>query len=179
MWRWLNRWYKRNRVPFAILLGASISIGLIIGAACLFSPAALVAFATLTLWGVAPLGFLTTMHLSLAVLTLATIMSAVTFGVITAAVLVTKQLTTIGQHLWALYSEEKQAQINPLIGGSYNYLHAHLQGADSYREEYDEEYNEISSSSSCDEEQESSTCSSGFTDPDNHPESIPYSFSPG
>jgi hypothetical protein len=176
MWRWLNKWYKRNRVFAAILLGASISIGLIIGAACLFSPAALGAFAALTLWGVTPFGFLTAMHLSLAVLTLATIMSTVALGAITAGVLVTKQLATIGQHLWALYRAEKQPQTN-LTDGSYNYLHAHLQGAVSYREEYDEEYNEISSSSSCDEEQESSTYSSGLADSDN-PESIPYSFSP-
>ncbi|MCL9682987.1 hypothetical protein [Legionella maioricensis] len=179
MWRWIKEWYKRNRVPFAIFLGASMGIGLLIAAVCLFSPAALAAFATLTLGGVTPLSFLTAIHLPLALLALAAITSGVAFGAITIGVLVMKQFTTIGRHLWALHGGEKQPQTNPLTSGTYHYLQAHLHGTDSYMEEYDEEYNEINSSNSSDEEeQEGSICSSDFIDPDNPVESIPYSFSP-
>ncbi len=175
MWRLIKEWYKRNRVSLGILLGVSISIGVIIAATCLFFPSVLVTCATLTFLGVTPLVFLTTLHLPLAAFTLAAIMTGVSFGAITAGVLAMRQLTTIGKHLRELYGEEQQ-QSNTLIGGTYHYLHAHLQGNDSYTEEYDEEYNEVSSSnSSNDDDQDISTCSYDLTDSDNNLEkSIPY-----
>ncbi|BCA97047.1 hypothetical protein TUM19329_34080 [Legionella antarctica] len=180
MWRLIQEWYKTNQVSLGIVVGASIGMGVISASTCLFFPSALFALSALTFLGVTPLFFLTTMNLPLAVLTVATIMTGVTFGAITVGVLVMKQLIHIGRHVWGLCSEEKPQQDAPLIDDTYSYLNAHLQKRDSYtpQVEIDDEFIEISSS--IEEAQESSTCSYNSTTEQYYSfdNSIPYASYP-
>lgn len=145
MWDKIKGWYQRNKSYLAMLFIASLGVGLVTAGICIFFPAALTAFASVTLLGLAPLAFLNTLPFGLAVFALSSIMTGISFGAIAAGIIVMQQLSTIGAHIYELFKEEKAQDNETLYESSHDYLNRHLQPERSRSIDYLDDEFEISS----------------------------------
>ncbi|CEG58945.1 hypothetical protein [Legionella fallonii] len=154
MWDLLTQWYNENRVLVGLFLLISIGIGLLITGACFFFPSLLVNLASLTFWGMTPLAFLPMIQLPLALLVLGAITTTAAFAVGIGGSLIVNQLVSMGGHLWSLFAKETTTPKEQPMNESYSYLQTHLRTTSDYVEEvFDEDYEEISSSNSCEQEE--------------------------
>ncbi|KTD34360.1 hypothetical protein Lmor_1757 [Legionella moravica] len=157
MWSIINEWFKRNKSYLTMLFLSSLTVGLLAGILSVIFPPVLFAFSTITLFGITPLAFLTTLPSPLAALALSAIMVGISAGVLAPGIMVVKQLTTIGIHLYALFTHEEQHETDILTTGTYNYFNQYFQ-PDSYdyvEKDDDEEFYELSSDNSSDDADDS------------------------
>lgn len=143
MWLKIKEWCMRNRAYLATLFVASLVIGLIIATLCTFFPPALAAIAGITIFGMAPLAFLTAISFPFAVFTLSSIMTSISFGVIAGGIVVMKQLSTIGAHILELFNGEKEPKKEEPGYVSYDYFSKYLKPKSTLtfvEDEYDEDY---------------------------------------
>ncbi|MBL7481703.1 hypothetical protein [Legionella bononiensis] len=154
MWSIINEWFKRNKPYLTMLFLSSLAVGLLVASLSIIFPSVLVAFSSLTLFGIVPLAFLTTLNAPLAVFTLSAIMMVISAGVIAPGIMIGKQLTTIGIHIYSLFAGEENQEAEDITTNSYDYLNKYLQ-PESYEyveEDDDEEFHELVSDSSSDDE---------------------------
>ncbi|WP_298627359.1 hypothetical protein [uncultured Legionella sp.] len=154
MWVMVKEWFNRNKGYLAMLFLSSLAIGAGVAALSATYPAVLSAFVGLTLYGVAPLAFLTSLSIPLAVFTLGVIMAGASFVLLSASLASMKQLITIGSHVYPLLVKEEDVDIKPLSEASYDIFknHLKLQTPEHFDDVDAEEFHELSSDCS-DEEQ--------------------------
>ncbi|KTD49294.1 hypothetical protein [Legionella quateirensis] len=157
MWSIIYEWFKRNKPYLTMLFLSSLAVGLLVASLSILFPPVIVTFSSLTLFGIAPLAFLATLNAPLAVFTLSAIMMGISAGVIASGIMVVKQLTTIGMHLYSLFAGEENQDAEDLATGSYEYFNKYLQ-PETYEyveEDDDEEFHELVSDSSSDDDEDS------------------------
>jgi hypothetical protein len=147
--------FNRNKGYLAMLFLSSLTIGVGIAALSAAFPAVLSAFAGLTLLGVAPLAFLTTLSAPLATLTLGFIITGISAVLIAASLASTKQLASIGTHIYSLFTMEKEVVV-PVSEESYNFLNKYLHpnASEHFDDVDDDEFHELSSDSSDEEDEQ-------------------------
>ncbi|HAU1152950.1 TPA: LapA family protein [Legionella pneumophila] len=150
MWDKIKEWYKNNKSYLTMLLIGSAVVGLGVTFLALLFPPVLAAFASISIFGMAPLAFLTSLHLPLAVLTLGCIVTGAAFGAILGGLVAWKQSISIARHVYSYFGHTQEHQIEINEEDTYRYLMAHLEGEpdESFEIEVDEEFNDYTSSDS-------------------------------
>ena len=157
MWSIINEWFKRNKPYLTMLFLSSLVVGLLVASISIIFPSVIVAFSSLTLFGIAPLAFLTTLNAPLAVFTLSAIMMGISAVVIAPGIMVVNQLINIGVHIYSLFAGEDNQEVEDITTNSYDYLNKYLQPEfyEYGEEDDDEEFHELVSDSSSDDEEDS------------------------
>ncbi|HHV7783635.1 TPA: lpg2885 family Dot/Icm T4SS effector [Legionella pneumophila] len=150
MWDKIKEWYKNNKSYLTMLLIGSAVVGLSVTFLALFFPPVLAAFASISIFGMAPLAFLTSLHLPLAVLTLGCIVTGAAFGAILGGLVAWKQSISIAKHVYSYFDHKQDHQVEISEEDTYRYLMDHLEGepGESFEAEVDEEFNDYTSSDS-------------------------------
>lgn len=111
------RWISKYPSPVVILIVAasvSLSVGILIAGLSYFLPALLAGIAGITILGFAPLAFLSTLSLPLALLSIAGIMSGLTFS----CLMVLNQIVNISYRIANIFTDEEEEV--PLPGSPYD-----------------------------------------------------------
>lgn len=124
----IQKWYNRNRASLEFFLIVSASVGPAIAGICLFFPSVLVALSGLSIFGIAPLAFLTAIYFPLALLSLALITPVLSISILVVCMAVMRQIAIIGTHLFELFDKEELPNQELFTSDSYLYLQSHLQG---------------------------------------------------
>jgi hypothetical protein len=147
----LNKWFNSNKGYLATVLIISALTGLAVALLSLFCPPVLAVFAGISLFGWAPLAFLSTLNIYLASISLSSIITGCAFALATGGAVVIKQLINITSHLYDLFTP-KETILHNLHPNLAEFIHAHLDSEKSDElddeEDYDEFNNYASSESS-------------------------------
>ncbi|HAT7855609.1 TPA: lpg2885 family Dot/Icm T4SS effector [Legionella pneumophila] len=153
MWDKIKEWYKNNKSYLTMLLIGSAVVGLSVTFLALFFPPVLAAFASISIFGMAPLAFLTSLHLPLAVLTLGCIVTGAAFGAILGGLVAWKQSISIAKHVYSYFGHKQEHHVEINEEDTYRYLMGHLEGeaSESFEVEVDEEFNDYTSTDSAED----------------------------
>ncbi|KGP64048.1 hypothetical protein EP47_03760 [Legionella norrlandica] len=149
MWDKIKEWFKRNKSYLTALFLGSVIIGGSVALLAFFCPPVLAAFAGISIFGVAPLAFLTALSVPLAAIVLGGIITGIAFGAILGGMVVWKQLISIGKHVYSYFENNSNLDL-PVMDEqqTYHYLMNHLEAehSESFDEDDDESYDYSSDS---------------------------------